>query len=369
MQICKIKTVKGYKSFADFEWHKFCKNSRGQEAVLQNFTIISGENGAGKSALCDVLKSVSQNQDFQNTPPTLAEIELKDGNNNQTHKYENRNWTNQVNKNSFLFFDVDFINANVHTHGVRSSNLQQGAHTQKAGKLIIDLDEQANNLNEAIKAKKDELEALQNSCADVLGQQFTDKDKEVFETYKNTDDATKQEKLSKAQEELKKLEADLATLQKLNNKDAEINRLSAISQVVFSNSLPTKNTITALFNRQIKEKAQDEADEKIKSHFAKHKKFIEYAKDQIPEIFADENCPLCMQPLANATKVIEYYRTVFDQTYENAKRQFLADIETAKGELETIKSNLNLLPPKVTAVFDALEKIKTDFEIQDIYKL
>ena len=368
MQICKIKTVKGYKSFADFEWQKFCKNSGGQEAVLQNFTIISGENGAGKSALCDVLKSVSQNQDFQNTPPTLAEIELKDGNNNQTHKYENRNWTNQVNKNSFFFFDVDFINANVHTHGVRSSNLQQGAHTQKAGKLIIDLDEQANNLKEAIKAKKDELEALRNSCADVLGQQFTDKDKEFFETYKNTDDATKQEKLSKAQEELKKLEADLATLQKWNNEYAEINRLSAISQVVFSNSLPTKNTITALFNRQIKEKAQDEADEKIKSHFAKHKKFIEYAKDQIPENFADENCPLCMQPLANATKVIEYYRTAFDQTYENAKRQFLADIETAKGELETIKSNLNLLPPKVTAVFDALEKIKTDFDIQDIYK-
>ena len=209
---------------------------------------------------------------------------------------------------------------------------------------------------------------MQDSCADILGQQFADKDKEFFETYKNTDDAIKQEKLSKAQEKLNKLEADLARLQKLINKYVELNYLSAISEVVFSNSLPTKNTITELFNRQIKDKAQDEADEKIKRHFAKHKKFIEYAKAQIPENFADENCPLCMQPLANATKVIEYYRTAFDQTYENAKRQFLADIETATGELKTIKSNLNLLP-KVTAVFDNLEKIKTNFEIQDIYKL
>ena len=155
MQIYKIKTVKGYKSFADFEWQKFCKNSGGQEDVLQKFTIIFGENGSGKSALCDVLKSVSQNQDFQKTRPTLAEIEFKVGKNNLFHKYENSNWTNQVDKNSFLFFDVDFINANVHTHGVISSNLQQGAHTQKAGTLIIDLDEQANNLQEAIKAKKD----------------------------------------------------------------------------------------------------------------------------------------------------------------------------------------------------------------------
>ena len=160
---------------------------------------------------------------------------------------------------------------------------------------------------------------MRHSCADVLGQQFTDKDKEFFVTYENTDDATKEEKLSKAQEELKKLEENLATLQNLDNKYAEMNRLSAINQVDFSNSLPTKSTISELFDRQIKEKAQDEADEKIKSHFAKHKKFIEYAKAQIPENFADENCPLCMQPLANATKVIEYYRTAFDQTYENAK--------------------------------------------------
>lgn len=369
MQVRKIKSINGYKSFADFGWQKFCKNNSGQEAVLQDFTIIFGENGAGKSAICDILKSVSQNQEFQNTPPTLAEVEINDGNNNQVYKYENGSWASKVNKNSFLFFDVDFINANVHTHGIRSSNLQQGAHTQKAGKLIIDLDEQANNLKEVVKAKKDELEALQNSCTDVLGQQFTDKDKELFQTYKDADDTTKQEKLSKTQEELKKLEADLATLQKLNNKYVEINRLSAVNQIVFSNSLSTKEKFIELFTRQIKEKAQDEADETIKAHFAKHKQFIEYAKNQIPQNYTDENCPLCMQPLANATKVIEYYRTAFDQTYENARRQFLSDIETAKSALETIKSNLNLLPPKVTAVFDAFEKVKTDFEIQGIYKL
>lgn len=369
MKIRKITAVKNYKSFSDFSWNKFCNNASGQEEVLGKFPIVFGENGAGKSAICDVLKSVSQNQDFQNTPPTLAEIELNDGSSNQVHKYENGNWASQIGKNSFLFFDVDFINANVHTHGVRSSNLQQGAHTQKAGKLIIDLDEQANNLKEAVKVKKDELEALQNSCADILGQQFTDKNKELFKIYKDTDDKTKQEKLSKMQGELKKLEADLATLQKLNNKYAEINRLSAVGQIVFSNSLSPKDIFTELFTRKIKEKAQDEADEKIKTHFAKHKQFIEYAKDQIPQDYTNENCPLCMQPLAKATKVIEYYRTAFDQTYENAKRQFLSDIETAKGELQTIKSNLSLLPPKATAVFDALEKIKSDFEIQDVYKL
>ncbi len=369
MQILKFNTIKSYKSFLDFSWSKFCKNASGQEEILQKFSVIFGENGSGKSAICDVLKSVSQTQDFQNVPPNLAEVEINDGINNQVYKFENGNWANQISKNAFLFFDVDFVNANVHTHGVRSSNLQQGAHTQKAGKLIIDLDEQANNLKEVVEAKKNELEALQNSCSDILKGQSTDKDQELFQAYKDTDEKTKKEKLAKAQEELKKIEADLATLQKLNKKYTEISWLSSVDQVIFSNFLSPKETYTELFARQIKEKAQDEADIKIKAHFEKHKRFIESAKDQIPQNYKDENCPLCMQPLANASKVIEYYRVAFDQTYENEKRKFLADIHTVKSELESVKSNLTLLPQKVISVFDALEKIKTDFEIQDIYKL
>lgn len=369
MQVRKIKGIKGYKSFADFEWQKFCKNKDGQESILQNFSVVFGENGSGKSSTCDVLKSVSQNQDFQINPPTLAEIEINDGNSDHTHKYENGSWSGQMDKNAFLFFDVDFINANVHTNGIRSNNLQQGGHTQKAGKLIIDLDEKANELKVVIQEKKNELEALAGSSADILKKQFSDKEKELFQIYKDADDQIKQQKISEAQEELKKLEADLVALQKLNAKYAEINRLSAVGEVVFSNSLPKKEALVELFARQIKEKAQDQADEAIKMHFAKHKQFIEYAKGQIPENYDNENCPLCMQPLANATKVIEYYRTAFDQTYETEKKRFLNDIETTKTALQTIKTATVSLPAKVVAVFDALEKVKTDFEVQDIYKL
>lgn len=369
MQVRKIKAIKGYKSFADFEWEKFCKDKAGQESILQNFSIVFGENGSGKSSTCDVLKSVSQNQGFQDTSPTLAEIEIHDGNNNQVYKYENGSWSGQVDKNAFLFFDVDFITANVHTHGVRASNLQQGGHTQKAGKLIIDLDEQANNLKIAIQEKKNELEALESTSADILKKEFSDKEKELSETYKDADDQAKQQKISETLEELKKLEEELVALQKLNAQYSEINRLSAVGQVAFSNPLSAKGVFTELFSRQIKEKAQDQADEAIKTHFAKHKRFIESAKSEIPENYAHENCPLCMQPLANATKVIEYYRTAFDQTYETEKKQFLIDIETAKDGLQTLKTSIFSLPAKVVAIFDALEKVKTDFAIQDIYKL
>ncbi|HRY62176.1 MAG TPA: AAA family ATPase [Candidatus Paceibacterota bacterium] len=378
MQVCKINAIKGYKSFADFEWAKFCKYrlvdkknnvDELKEQVFAKFDVIFGENGSGKSSTCDILKSVSQNQDFQITPPTLAELEICDGANNQTYKYENNSWSGQVDKNSFLFFDVDFINDNIHTHGIRSSNLQQGAHTQKAGKLIIDLDKKANELKIATQGKKDELEKLQNAFANILAKPFNEKDKEFFQTYKNADNQAKLQKIIGTQAELKKLEEDLATLQKLNTKYAEINRLSTVGQVVFPNALPTREVVTELFYRQIKEKAQDQADEAIKIHFAKHKRFIESAKSEIPENYTHENCPLCMQPLTNATRVIEYYRAAFDQTYETEKKKFLTDIEMSENELQTIKMNIISLPTKVTAIFDALEKVKTDFAVQDIYKL
>ncbi len=378
MQVRKIKAIKGYKSFADFEWQKFCKYrfvdkpnniDELKEQVLSKFDVIFGENGSGKSSICDALKSVSQNKNFQNAQPTLAEIEIKDGNNDQVYKYESGNWSGQIDKNSFLFFDVDFINGNVHTHGVRASSLTQGGHTQKAGKLIIDLDEQANNLKGEIQAKKGELEALESSSTNILKEQFSDKEKELFQTHKDADDQTKQQKITEAQSELKKLEADLIALQKVNTRYSEISHLSIVGQVIFTSSFSKKEIFTELFARQIKDKAQDQADEVIKAHFIKHKQFIEYAKGQIPENYNDKNCPLCMQPLANATKVIEYYRTAFDQTYETEKRQFLTDIERAKTELQTIKTAIASLPAKAVAVFDALEKVKTDFEIQDIYKL
>ncbi|MFQ5685897.1 MAG: hypothetical protein ACE5GV_04485 [Candidatus Scalindua sp.] len=98
---------------------------------------------------------------------------------------------------------------------------------------------------------------------------------------------TIKEMLTKAQEELKKLDADLATLQKLKNKHTEITKLSLVDQIMVSNFLSNKETYTELFARQIKEKSQDEADVKIKAHFEKHKKFIETAKDQIPQEYIE----------------------------------------------------------------------------------
>lgn len=367
MKIRKIQTIKKYKSFSDFSWDKFCKNCSNNEQTLSNYNVIFGENGSGKSSICDILKNLSQIQSFPNASPDIAEIEIKNEI-DQVYKFENGSWTpNQLNKKSFLFFDVDFISANVHTHGERSN--QQGRHSQNSGKMIIDLDDKANQLKIVVGEKKEESDNFDKINAEILTKNFTDKDKELFVIYKNKSEQEIKDEISKKQEESKKIEQDLSALQKINKKYSEISQLSIVNNLSFSSSLSTKEIYSELVSRQLKEKAQDQADEKIKAHFEKHKRFIEIAKDQIPKDYQKSDCPLCMQPLVNASKFIEYYRVAFDQTYKNEKRKFLADIQNLKSELETLKSSINLLPTKVLGIFNSLEKIKTDFEIKDIYKL
>ncbi len=369
MILKKIKSIKTYKSFTDFSWTKFCKDSANNEKVLDKFSVIFGENGSGKSSVCEVVKSFSQTQDFQSNKPSFVELEVKDGTVNKNFKYENDTWTGQAGKNSFLFFDVDFINANVHTHGVRSSNLHQGAHTQNAGKLIIDLDQEANNLKKIVKEKKEGLDFFEKSSAGTLGLKFSDDEKELNKTYEKVSEANKQDVVIKSQEELKKLEETSTSLAKINKQYAEIVKLSEATEITYKLEFSSKDVFTELFQREIKEKAQTSADVKIKAHFETHKHFIESAKEQIPEDYKDHNCPLCMQPLVNASKVIEYYRAAFDKSYETEKKRFLSSVSEEIEELTSLKSELTTLPSKIITAFNLYEEITEKFGVAELYNL
>jgi AAA15 family ATPase/GTPase len=54
MKLRQIKTIKGYKSFKDFSWQPFLNN----ENFHEDLNIFYGENGSGKSSICNILKNV-----------------------------------------------------------------------------------------------------------------------------------------------------------------------------------------------------------------------------------------------------------------------------------------------------------------------
>lgn len=361
MKIKKIKTISSYKSFTNFSWDNFCKDCSNSEQSFLDFSLIFGENGSGKSSICEILKSLSQNQDFQSCSPDKVEIEIKNGS-NQIYKFENGSWLpNQINKNNFLFFDVDFISGNVHTHGDRSN--QQGKHSQNSGKMIIDLDDRANQLKALVQDRKEESENFIKINSAILDKTFSSDEIDLFNFYKDKNREEIEGELIRIQNDKSNLETDLASLQKIYQKYSQIGQIVTINYISESFLISNKDVYSEIFSREIKEKSQYQTDGKIKQHFERHKRLIERIKDEIPQDYKNDNCPLCMQPLSAATEFIEYYRSVFDQTYEIEKKRFLSDITILQSELQDLKNQFKNLPIKLLQIFDYLEKLKIDYGI------
>lgn len=167
MKINKIKKII-YKSYLDFNRERVCIKKNLQEAKFDKFNIIFWENWSGKSSICEILKSISLNDGFsfdnikpekiileietivnkENKNPQTWEIFIKTDKEEKIYTYEQDLWNSNLDKDSLLFFDVDYINKNIHTHWERLNT--QWHHTQNSWKLIIALDEQANNMQEEI---------------------------------------------------------------------------------------------------------------------------------------------------------------------------------------------------------------------------
>lgn len=177
-----------------------CKDKTGKEVVLQDFSIIFGENASGKSLICELLKSLFQVADFSDHKPDTVGIEALPNGKKSTHKYTNGSWSStRLSAGSIIFFDVDYINANVHTHGLRASNLEHGGHTQNAGQLIVDSDAEANRLNELVATKQKELRSFKEANKELLQQQFTEEELELFTTFEDANKATQQTEINKLQ--------------------------------------------------------------------------------------------------------------------------------------------------------------------------
>lgn len=373
MKVLKISSIKGYKSFSDFSWSKYCKKQNKDgvciEPTMSGFSVFFGENGSGKSSVCDILKNLSGNKDDLIAKPESVEILIEDNSQEATHSFSSGNWNAAIPSSSILFFDVDFINSNVHTNGVRSSNLQSGAHTQKSGKLIIDLDQKANELNNAVNQAKYSIDVFDKSNNAFLLQKPTDLDLKLYEEYIKTPKESIALTLSDLELKKSKEEKSLTTLGKLQTKSADLNKIQTPVELTNTSVLSDVKIYQEIFSRVIEKKTNTQVDQTIKDHFDKHKSFIESAKDQLPEDYLKSNCPLCMQPLKNATKVIEYYRSVYDKTFEINKRQFLADVENLITELSSIKVFIESLENKTNQIFDVYETIKNDFELLEVYKV
>lgn len=182
MKIKFIKRIKKYKCFQDFSWHKFFNN----ETFSEEVNLLFGENGSGKTAICNILKSVSGIKDFWKYFPEETHLCID----NKKYSYSNNVWNEKIDEGNILFFDKEFVDKNVHLGHDRGT--LQDEQEQASGKIVIEFDSEAINLRsvrEKFKKVRDEAEEkLKKFSADnksILEFYLSDEETNFFQKFKN----------------------------------------------------------------------------------------------------------------------------------------------------------------------------------------
>lgn len=367
MKLQKIKEIKGYKSFRDFSWQVFFNN----ENLHEDLNLIYAENGAGKTSLCNILKSVSDEKDFHKVFP--EEIKLKTD--TDDFLYTDRTWSANIPHGNIIFFDKEFVDKHVHAGHERGT--RQGEQEQESGKLVIEFDQTAHALREKrdqAKEKRDlfnqQMTDFLNEHNDTLNFELEENEKALFLKFKNKSKEEIQEYKKTLNAERKELEKRIDSdgsiqekIQEIQDDIDEIDEEDYEYQIEISEMDEYKDVFTFQLEKEIKAKATQSLINKIKEH----SEFFEEGfdiREEHPEV-----CPFCQSKNEEEgiKKVIDAYNEIYDDTYKkqlglfsNKKRELINEFQ----ELEDLVTDFNK-----DAVFHELKRLQEKYNIKNIYSL
>lgn len=368
MKLKTVEKIKKYKSFQDFDWTHFFNTQEFHETA----NIFYGENGAGKSSLCNILKSVCDKKSFANNQiPDEICLKFEDG----EYKFPNglNAWDKNKSAEDFLFFDREFVHDNIHLGNTRDT--QADGQEQKSGKMIIEFDSEAIKLREvrqktkqAKNDKDEEIKKYKEDQKDTLDFLLSDDETTLFEAYKDKtkEEITelKNELVKEKKESEKKLETDKATQKQVNDVQ---NSISEIKNDKIELSLSENSIYQSLFNFDLKEQVQIQAEQDLINKIRQHKDFFQTGI-QIREDHKSK-CPFCQSENEeeNIGKIIKAYNDIFDDTYKKQLQTFESNKNTLIKELEDIINEVKNYD--LNSVFVSLSELNQKYKIKDIYSV
>ncbi len=365
MQIKSIKEIKKYKSFIHYKWNDFFNAN-----TFDNINFIFGENGSGKSAIVKIFKDLSNYKSFEKIFPESVTIKI----NTQDYKFSENTWDQKISNKSILFFDTDFIKENIHIANERRTG--QNEQEQKSGKLIIEFDQKAIELNKKQQAakheyenKNDEIETFKNINTEILNFELTEKQKKLYNKYKDF----KQDKIIQEKEKLERqkteLEIQIQQDSKVIKKTAEIANISNLQNINFEFSFSSNEQYQNIFSYDLKEQVRIDAEQELLNKIKNEQTF--FAKGI--ELFQKDSskCPFCQSSLVinDVEYIINLYNQIFDNTYKKAKEEFEKKKKELIDELEKIKKINEELIHKKQQLFLTLKELQETFSIPKIYSI
>lgn len=365
MKIQKIANIKKYKCFQDFVWHKFFNNENFGEQI----NLLFGENGSGKTAICNIFKSVSDDKEFLRYFPEEVLLKID----NKEYKYSKKEWNEKIIEGSILFFDKDFVDKNVHLGHNRGT--LQDQQEQASGKIIIQFDSEAINLRAAREklrqAKEEEEEKFKqfnDENKNILSFSLTDAEFKLFEDFKNKSRRELEEIVANLKKTKDKISKSFGTDQTLQKKVSKIqNDISEIKIDEQDISFSDYNTYQALFNFKFKEKAKIEAEQNLISRIKDHREFFE-SGFEIRKIHPRE-CPFCQSKSEEEKikSIIQAYNQLYDTTYQKQQQQFNEIRQSLVDELDNILEFVNNFD--LNTIFLELKRLDQNYEIKNVYSV
>ena len=360
MKIKKINHIKEYKSFVDFKWSEFCKDNANIEKSFNPYNVLFGENGSGKSSICDILKDLSKSKPFSDSCDKPNSIQIKID--NDLHNYTANTWDTYLTQNSILFFDQQFIDENVHTNGERSN--ERNRHSQNSGKLLIELDAEANTKKQAEIDTAKSVKDFEDANTTKLSQTFLPKDLEIYVKLKDKSEEELIALKDSSNNDQKNLSDDIDQLKLRKNQTANVTSFTPPGEITLSKELPSISEFQEIFSRKIEDTSAKITSENLTKHISLHKDFIEKGLQIIESSVEKDTCPFCIQSLKSQEEVIKSYSEFFNQTYKEQKAKYIQDIEAIKVNLIDLKNEASLLPSKITQSYNILSEFWTNYNVE-----
>lgn len=360
-----IKKIVNYKSFRLFQADKILKN----DELHNNINILYGENGTGKSSICNILKSVAGQKDFGKYKPSEIKLVFDIGDKEYT---ASNGWNTSFDENSILFFDRQFINKNVHLGHDRDR--KQGGHEQESGKLIIEFDQEAIRRRKERTNAKEEKE-LQDAKSkefyevnkDFLSFELSDKEKELFELWKNTTEDEVKEATKFQKDAIEKLKETLKTNEKHQKNVLEIQQIETIQMLYVKRDIPQYEVFQSLFDFDLKIQSQIQAEKSLIDKVRTYKQFFE-SGIQIRNSFPNQ-CPFCESKSEedNIVRIIQLYHDIFDTSYKSQLHTFQSQQKELIGELEFMQQQIK--ESDLSELFLKLKTLDQKYQIENIYRV
>jgi len=349
------------------------RNTRAADLQFESLTFIYGENCYGKSTLCDIFRSISENNPLiianrksvpspENDEQLISLNFLTPVNNNEVlSEFANSGWNLNLDSLKIYVFDTDFIHRNIFTGlSIERGNQENitrfilGEENVEIARKIAELNSNLRSINKNIRLiEANEFSEISN-ISDFINLQVIEPQNSIIKEITRLNDVISSKK------ELEK------------NLNLAINR----EEPLILNELPDFCDFINRFNSTLGsnfKQIQENASEIILSHIQHNCQNNPDAENWLRQglkILSNNNCPFCGQPIIDNAKILltaygEYFNEAFEE-YEkeinNLLDQYSQEISDYQyiDLLEKIQNNKNVLNayPELLQNADFFQKYK-----------